>query len=222
MAAEFLPKLETESDIWGGVTDPAEHDSANFRYLTHSISPGARSSILVYLQTKAGRKVSYDGLVGDQSISMYHYPERLAERIFLSMSLIDQNHPYTWGEIGLIIGAPDANIVRTSIEDAGLYRDNLKALLRPEDICERKSSDELLQNTDLLDYNEIVALGQNSEWRLRLEGFFYKTTPDGQPCDSARADKMYRQALRLNLPLVAITGNSIVENERGYASGQRY
>ena len=222
MSAEFYPKHEIKADVWGSVTDPAEHDPANFRYLIHSISPGSRSSVLVYLQTKAGRRISYDGLVGDQSISVYHCPERLAERIFLSMSLIDHDHTYTWGEIGLIVGAPDANIVQTSIEDIGLYRDYFRALLRPADISERQSGDALLQDTDPLDYNEVIALGQNDQWQLRLEGFFYKTTPDGQPCDSARTAKMYRQALRLDLPLVAIVGHSIIENERNYASGQRY
>ena len=175
MSAESLSKLEV--DIWGGVTDPAEHDPANFRYLIHAINPRARSSAIFYLRIEVGREVNYGGLVGDQSISVYHYPERLAERVFLSMSLIDQDHTCTWGEIGLIVGAPDANIVLISIEDIGLYRDYFKALFRPAGLSERKNGDELLQNTDPLDHNEVVALSQNGEWRLRLEGFFYKINP---------------------------------------------
>ena len=242
MSAEFHSNHETEANVWGGVTDPADHNPANFRYLIHAINPNAKSYALAWLKDIARfreetarelrykqsmgyqninmhhcpEEISHDQPPGDQGISMYHFPERLADRIFLSMSLIDQDHTYTWGDIGLIVGAFEANIVLTAAEDACSYRSNLKGLLQRATLYEHMSGDELLQNSDPLEYNEVVAVAQSDDWQLQLEGFFYKTTPAGHPCDSARADKMHRQALRLDLPIVAIAGSSILANRVKY------
>ena len=59
---------------------------------------------------------------------MYEQPERVAERVSLSMPLIDQDHTATWGRGGLIISAPEENIVLTSRTDAGAHNHNKDSL----------------------------------------------------------------------------------------------
>lgn len=109
--------------FWGETTDPKEHSPKHFRYLVHAINPfakiGAMAGCALDSMEGFGPEAS-----GDQSISMYKQPERIGDRVSASMSLIDQDHTATWGSGGLIIDAPEENIVITSGADASARNNN--------------------------------------------------------------------------------------------------
>lgn len=88
--AEYHEKL-TDIHLWGGTTDPTQHDPQQYRYLVHAINPASYMNIITIKASEARDGITYNNSWGDQSISMYDQPERISERVSLSMSLIDQN-----------------------------------------------------------------------------------------------------------------------------------
>jgi hypothetical protein len=142
---------------------------------------------------------------GDQSINLFEQPERLGERVSLSMSLIDQYHTGTWGEGGIIVEAPEENIVLTSPTDTGSHNSSKDFLRKQAQGQPRLSGEELLQSTTPGIYNEVVAFAKSESGKtLRLKGFFIKVDKNGQPLDPFVAQKMRQHAARLNLPIVEI------------------
>ena len=208
---------ESKVGAWGGVTDPVEHDPSAFRYLVHALDPRSKSYALSYIEKVATKGNSFDDRSqGDQSISMYHQPERLAERMYLSMSLIDQDHTATYDNIGLIVEAPEANVILTSVWDAGSFEFSysLEAIADWGRHYGWKSGDELLrEGKDGSAYNEVCAVGRNGNHHLRLKGFFYRTTSAGDPYDDAQANRMRQQGDRLGLPVITIA-NRLAESDR--------
>jgi len=200
--------LEKESPIkiWGGVTDPEKHNPKNFRYLVHAFNPFATASQpLVAISAELSGAYKVDKTEGDQSINLFDEPERLGERVSLSMSLIDQDHTGTWGEGGIIVEAPEENIVITSPTDTGSHNSSKDFLRKQAQGQPRLSGEELLQSTTPGIYNEVVAFAKSESGKpLRLKGFFIKVDKNGQPLDSFVAQKMRQHAARLNLPLVEI------------------
>ena len=170
VSQEAASACKVEPAYWGQTTDPSQHNPEDFRYLVHAFNPHARlGALFIQLVTRDEEAVA-DGQ-GDQSINVFKEPERVDERVSLSMSLIDQDHTATWGGAGIIMAAPESSVVLTSPTDAGTpnsHRDRLIAkgrfmgILSPDEILERSSPDR---------YNEIVALGSTG---LKAVGFFYK------------------------------------------------
>ncbi len=102
------PEKELEPKIWGETSDPKEHDPKKFRYLVHALNPFATAlQPLVAISAESSGAYKVDKSEGDQSINLFDQPERLGERVSLSMSLIDQNHTGTWGQGGIIVDAPE-------------------------------------------------------------------------------------------------------------------
>lgn len=188
----------------GGVTDPAIHDPGQFRYLVHAINPHAQLNALIMSAYDARDGVVHDKAWGDQTISMYDQPERLAERVSLSMSLIDQDHTETWGDAGLIVEAPEHNVVLTSETDAGALNGNLDFLINQADRHGVVSGDTLLQRTSPSSYNEVVAIANRDGSQVTLRGFFFKATSSGEPHNVTLARRMQMHASRLGLPVVAV------------------
>lgn len=198
---------EQSPDIpnWGGTTDPTLHDPQQYRYLVHAINPFSSMNALVITLYDAKDGIEYDESWGDQKISMYEQPERIGERVSLSMSLIDQDHTATWGEAGLIVEAPEQNVVLTSSSDAGAHNNNLDFLLKQAQNHGVMSGDYLLSGTSPYGYNEVVAVANRDGQRVQLKGFFYKETEAGEPYNKQLARRMQAHASRLGLPVVAIT-----------------
>lgn len=194
----------------GDTTDPTQHDSTSFRYLVHSLNPYAALNIL-YMLSSVGASADPSHGDGDQSINMYEQPERVAERISLSMSLIDQDHTATWGHGGLIISAPEENIVLTSRTDADAHNNDKNFLLEQSARHGVMSAEQLLATTSPRQYNEVVALADNDGSKLETIGFFYKVTSKGEPVDLVIAQQMRMHAERLGLPVVEI----LQENKLG-------
>lgn len=194
----------------GDTTDPTQHDPTSFRYLVHSLNPYAASNIL-YMLSGVGASADPSHGDGDQSINMYEQPERAAERISLSMSLIDQDHTATWGHGGLIISAPEENIVLTSRTDADAHNNDKNFLLEQSVRHGVMSAEQLLATTSPRQYNEVVALADNDGSKLETIGFFYKVTSKGEPVDLVIAQQMRMHAERLGLPVVEI----LQENKLG-------
>lgn len=201
---EFHEHL-AEAPKWGGTTDPNQHDPTNFRYLVHAINPFSSISARIITMYDARDGITYDESWGDQKISMYDQPERLGERVSLSMSLIDQDHTATWGEAGLIVEAPEQNIVLTSSSDAGAHNNNLDFLLQQADKHGVLSGDNLMRSSSPYSYNEVVAVANRDGQQVQLKGFFYKATKAGEPYNKQLASRMQMHASRLGLPVVAIT-----------------
>lgn len=192
----------------GDTTDPSQHDPTNFRYLVHALNPGAKMSAM---RIAVDFSDHIDSSHGDQSINMYEQPERVAERVSLSMSLIDQDHTATWGRGGLIISAPEENIALTSRTDAGAHNNDKNFLLEQSVRHGVMSAEQLLASTSPQQYNEVVALADNDGSKLETIGFFYKVTSKGEPVDLVIAQQMRMHAERLGLPVVEI----LQENKLG-------
>ena len=194
----------------GDTTDPTQHDPTSFRYLVHSLNPYAALNIL-YMLSSVGASTDPSHGDGDQSINMYEQPERVAERISLSMSLIDQDHTATWGHGGLIISAPEENIVLASRTDADAHNNDKNFLLEQSVRHGVMSAEQLLATTSPRQYNKVVALADNDGSKLETIGFFYKVTSKGEPVDLVIAQQMRMHAERLGLPVVEI----LQENKLG-------
>lgn len=130
------------------------------------------------------------------------------------MSLIDQEHTGTWGEGGIIVEAPDENIVITFPTDAGSHSSSKEFLKKQTQGQLRLSGEQLLKSTSDEIYNEVVAFAKSQSGKtLRLKGFFIKVDKRGQPTDPLIAEKMRQHARRSNLPLVEITVKGRYEQE---------
>jgi len=201
---------DSQPRFQGDTTDPTQHDPTSFRYLVHSLNPYAALNIL-YMLSSVGASADPSHGDGGQSINMYEQPERVAERISLSMSLIDQDHTATWGHGGLIISAPEENIVLTSRTDADAHNNDKNFLLEQSVRHGVMSAEQLLATTSPRQYNEVVALADNDGSKLETIGFFYKVTSKGEPVDLVIAQQMRMHAERLGLPVVEI----LQENKLG-------
>ena len=209
-AVESERAYDSQPRFQGDTTDPTQHDPTSFRYLVHSLNPYAALNIL-YMLSSVGASADPSHGDGDQSINMYEQPERVAECISLSMSLIDQDHTATWGHGGLIISAPEENIVLTSRTDADAHNNDKNFLLEQSVRHGVMSAEQLLATTSPRQYNEVVALADNDGSKLETIGFFYKVTSKGEPVDLVIAQQMRMHAERLGLPVVEI----LQENKLG-------
>lgn len=209
------PERESEIKIWGEVTDPKEHDPEKFRYLVHAFNPLANASQpLIAISGQLSGAYKVDRYEGDQSINLFDQPERLGERVSLSMSLIDRGHTGTWGQGGIIIEAPEENIVITSPTDTGSHSSSKEFLKKQASDQLRRSGEQLLQSNSDGIYNEVVAFAKSKSGKmLRLKGFFIKVDKRGQPTDLVIAEKMRQHARKLNLPLVEIQFQGPYEQE---------
>jgi hypothetical protein len=201
------PQQTPPTEIWGSVTDPTQHDPENFRYLVHAINPLAVHTMPL-ADMQFGQHIISSAATGDQRISMYNEPERVGERVSLSMSLIDSGHTATWGNAGLIIEAPKANIAITSPIDAGILNADHELLSAMANAGNIMDGDELLERTSVYEHNEIVAVCARGAGQVALKGFFYKTTTNGQALDLQLANRMKVHGMLLDLPVVPIAQKS--------------
>ncbi len=210
------PEKEPEIKIWGEVSDPKEHDPKKFRYLVHAFNPLATATQrLAAISSEISGAYKVDKSQGDQSINLFDQPDRLGERVSLSMSLIDQEHTETWGEGGIIVEAPESNIIITSSADTGSHSSSKEFLRKQAQDQSRLSGNQLLLFTSDKIYNEVVAFAKSETGEtVRLKGFFIKVDKNGQPIDSVIAQKMRQHAARLNLPLIEILVQGLYEQEK--------
>jgi hypothetical protein len=204
---------EDEPVYWGQATDPVKHNPDDFRYLVHAFNPFARGNALILNNLVTQDEGTVTDGAGDQSIDVFKEPERIDERVSLSMSLIDQNHTATWGDVGIIVAAPESSVVLTSPTDAGVlnsYRDRLITQGQSRGIL---SPDEILKRSSPSIHNEIVALGQSG---LKAVGFFYKVNSQRYPINVDLMTAMYQLGGRMGLPVVGISN----EKENPYAENK--
>lgn len=97
---------EDEPVYWGQTTDPVKHNPDGFRYLVHAFNPCAIGNALILNNLVTQDEGTVTDEAGDQSIDVFKEPERIDERVSLSMSLIDQDHTATWGGCWHYRGCP--------------------------------------------------------------------------------------------------------------------
>jgi hypothetical protein len=153
---------------------------------------------------KRGGDHKIDPSYGDQTINLYEQPERVAERVSLSMSLIDQDHTGTWGDGGIIVEVAEDNVIATGSQDLGAMNSDPAFLRKQFAASARYNGDDLLRMTYPETYNEVVALANVAGQKIKLKGFFYKTDSSGEPLDQTVASKMKMHAMRLGLPIVEV------------------
>ena len=197
---------EGEPVYWGQATDPVKHNPDDFRYLVHAFNPFARGNALILNNLVTQDEGTVTDGAGDQSIDVFKEPERIDERVSLSMSLIDQNHTATWGDVGIIVAAPESSVVLTSPTDAGAINSNEGRLVAQSQSRGLLSPDQLLERGSPRTYNEVVALGRSG---LRAVGFFYKVDSRKKPVDSGLAANMLGLGHRTGLPVVEIPEENI-------------
>jgi hypothetical protein len=212
------PELEALHPVWGGVTDPTLHNDGQFRYLVHAFNPMAKTTMaMANLMMEQSGGYEDKGLHGDQSVDLFDRPERVADRVSLSMSLIDQDHTGTWGRAGMIIEAPEDNVVITSNTDAGSHNSSVAFLRKQAADGYLLSPEQLLTQTYPSSYNEVVGLAKtDSGGPLQLKGFFYKVKANGKPVEAFSANQMQNHARRLGLPVVAIREISHYPEDKMY------
>jgi hypothetical protein len=155
-------------------------------------------------QTAESEAIQNSTSSGDQSINLYEEPERVAERISLSMSLIDQDHTGTWTYGGLILDVPEKNIIGNGPSDLGSANWDKSLLQSQFDRSALLNPDDLLKKSSRLDYNEVIAFANLDGSKIRLKGFFIVVDSSGLPIDRELSDKIQEHAKRLALPLVNI------------------
>ena len=204
-----------DSEAWGEVTDPKQHDPSKFRYLVHAINPMATATMGFVGAILKDELTSEERSEGDQTINLYLNPEKLGSRVALSSSLVDQEHHGTWGDAGLIYEAPPENVLITSPQDVGAVVMNRKRLEEQASKHRRLTADELLKQTYHSSHNnEVVVLANKDDKKVRLTGFFYKATAEGTPKNEVLYQTFRRHAERLDLPLIPITEpNPYAENK---------
>ena len=101
VSQEAASTCEVEPAYWGQTTDPSQHNPDGFRYLVHAFNPDARYNAFVINNLVVQEEGTVIDEAGDQSINVFKEPERVDERVSLSMSLIDQGHTATWGMLAL-------------------------------------------------------------------------------------------------------------------------
>ena len=200
-----LPKENQGASFepWGNVTSPSEHNPARFRYLVHAINPVAKPFIAQRDVSIIGRE-NYDNAEGDQAINLYDFPEKIADRVAVSCSFIAQDKYATWGEAGLIVEAPPHNVIITSPADIGTIGSSKRLLKEQARRHSLLTDEELLQRSIPDSYNEVLVLANEDGKKVRLAGFFYRSTAKGEPIDDALFKRIRIHAERLRLPLVAI------------------
>lgn len=183
--------------------------------MVHAFNPLATcSQPIIALSAQLSGIYQVDKREGDQSINLFDQPERLGERVSLSMSLIDEKHTGTWGPGGIIVEAPSECIVMTSPTDIGSHNSSREFLMKQARLLPLLSGDQLLQRTLPGFYNEVVAFGRSENGKtLRLKGFFIKVNKRGKPIDPVIAERMRQHVKRLNLPLVKIQVQGLYDQE---------
>ena len=204
---------EDEPVYWGQTTDPVKHNPDDFRYLVHAFNPFARGNALILNNLVTQDEGTVTDGAGDQSIDVFKEPERIDERVSLSMSLIDQNHTATWGDVGIIVAAPESSVVLTSPTDAGAINSNEGRLVAQSQSRGLLSPDQLLERGSPRTYNEVVALGRSG---LRAVGFFYKVNSQRYPINVDLMTAMNQLGGRMGLPVVGISN----EKENPYAENK--
>lgn len=222
---EEIKQIENISNFepWGGVTNPREHNPEKFRYLIHAINPMATVTMgLIGAVTLMDNPApNADTGEGDQTVNLYSEPERLAERVALSCSLVDQDHTKTWGEAGLIVEALPGNVLVTSAKDVGAIASTkeVENLRREYSLL---TAEQLLQQTGAGSYNEVVVVASKEGAKVKLAGFFYKVTSDGKPFDKSLYQQMKAHASRLNLPLIPIVEPNRYAKDGIIEKGEEY
>lgn len=199
------PEAESKPKIGGGcVTDPNKHQEGNFRYTVYGINLSAKFAMM-----DEGLKMAESGLatqdeITKQATNLLVRPEMVASRVGVSMSIIDQDHRGTWGDVGLIIGVPVENMIATSTSDLGSGGTSAEWLRRIGQRHQILDPEQILGGSGKDNYNEIVAWGTTeSGSKLKLVGFFAKTV-EGEYVDAENAYQLEAQAKRLGIPLVKI------------------
>lgn len=217
------PEIKRDFEPWGNVTDPKNHNPTKFRYLVHAINPMATTSMgMVGAMVLKDEPTSVNKDEGDQTLNLFSNPEKLDQRVALSSSLVDQTHHGTWGRAGLIYETPSENVLITSPQDVGAIVMSRKRLEEQARTHHKLTADELLQTTYSSSYNEVVVLANKDGNKVRLAGFFYKTTEDGTPMDEALYRKMSMHAQRLNLPLIPIAEPNLYREDKITQNDERF
>ncbi len=199
--SEYLPK---SIEIWGGVTDPRHHKPRNFRYTVYGIDLMSKLGMTMQGIDFMQRGEASQEEAKKQGINLLRKPEAVAERVGVSMSLIDQDHIGTWGNSGLIIEVPVDNMIAASTTDLGSGGTSAEWLKRIGRLNSIQGADQILLGSGKDNYNEIVAWGTSEDGSpLKLAGFFSKTI-DGEDVDPDNAKILREHAKRLGLPFVQI------------------
>lgn len=202
---------QPRSKAWGNLTDPQNHNPDGFRYLVHAFN---LLNEIVSIQTML------EGRSAEQGVDLVQQPERLNERVSLSMSLIDQNHTVTWGPGGILVQAPETNVIISSAKDTAVTNSSLSALEARSQDLQKLPADDVLQQTKPGKYNEVVALGTDANGnKLKLNGFFVIRDVDGDVADPALRDNLRGLAEKTNLPFVEISDSRY--QQEGFSSTNR-
>lgn len=175
--------------------------------LVHAFNPLAKTSQSI-LAISDRENISNDDSKR-QAIDILNYPERIKERVSLSMSIIDPNGDKndTWGHCGYIIQIPLTDIISTSPSDNGSRNSNSQVLIaeQQKNIQSKSilSPQELIDKTTS-DYNEVLAFARNA----KIVGCFIKIGLDGKPMDPELAKKVKENAQKLGVECREIKINS--------------
>ena len=144
-----------------------------------------------------------------QAIDILNSPERITQRVSLSMSLIEpERKDKTWGSAGYIMSVPYSDVISTSTSDNGSRNSNVRVLT--EELQRNRannailSPEQLIKKTSEGKYNEVLAFAQNA----KIIGCFVKVGPDGEPIDKELAFQIRIVARKLSVDVKEINVGS--------------
>jgi len=215
--------------MFGNTTDPADHNPNDYRYMLHAVAetkPMAWTANAGRLRppVSSSEAKGFGKIVGNPLIDLYSQPERLAEKMTICLSLVDQNKPNIFGSsnagydrtAGIIAGVPQKNVIACAIDDLHSDRWNVHQLNEKRKGFKRESEyrdhpERLIEATRdhwYAGHNEIVALGSYKGNELSVAGFFYKVDANGDAMNRKDMKVFSKHAKRLGLPLVKIPERS--------------
>ena len=141
------PEVEDQA-IWGGVTDPTQHDPKHFRYLLH-IDSGHR--LVPFDPNDPHNDDLWEYALDD--------PDKLRSLDYISASLVDENHPvlyqFTSSSHGFILESPKSSIIAATSRDM-FARSKSKSAEGLRNEFGVPDPEQLLNETRINEWNEVV------------------------------------------------------------------
>ena len=219
---ETLEARIKPEDFYRELTDPQTHSPVHFCYIVHALNPAAKNGLLLATINQKG----YDFA---QEIDLLHEPGRIAEKLLISSSIINQDHTATWGDTFFILNVPWSNFVSMSPRDSATNVTNPRAVLeyaRSPYTTPLGLIAETRRVGGESSYNEVVVTGNRDGNLVEIVGIGIKYTYVGAPKlrEPAEAERIREIARQMHIPLIEMTSISRIKDSEaevnyGYSDG---
>jgi hypothetical protein len=152
-------------ELWGGTTDPAQHDPTNFRYTVHAFSSFRLTRDSNFLKGIGdGSRFIAPTSLAEEFVRSVCRPASEKQDTAISISLIDAQHHRMFGRVGFILNVPVSNVIIAHHTDMGTKDHAASNLWRAFEEYISPTPDEILDKSNPNHVNEtVVALAKGEE-----------------------------------------------------------